>query len=142
MTTTCPLTVDWLDLLEGRPSVAARTHLDGCTSCQAVVTALTELPHRPSMQQNPRNRPAHTHVSLDDVNDPVIVEGQLRWLAVDDAEVRLPVLVLGLVDEDTHADSSEPDTGAATAGSPEPHLVDIVPMWTDLENATSSDLLL
>ena len=143
--TTCPLPVDWLDLLEGRPSVAARAHLDGCASCRAVVAALTDgLPDPPMIPQRVGGATTNVRAVFDDVADPVIVEGQQRWLTVDGADVRLPVLVLGLVDEDSGSADLD-DAGAETtaaAGTSMPSLVDIVPLWTDRENATSADLLL
>ncbi len=142
--TTCPLPVDWLDLLEGRPTVAARTHLDGCALCRAVVAALTdELPKPQPIPQRLDGVTARARAVLDDVMDPVIVEGQLRWLTVDGADFRLPDRRVGLVDDDTEADLDDADTGTTAAnGISVPPLVDIVPLWTDRENATSADLLL
>jgi hypothetical protein len=138
--TTCPLPIDWLDLLEGRPSVAARGHLDGCASCRAVVAALTDrLPDSLPLPQLVSDTIAQVPSLLEGVADPMIVEGQLRWLAVEGADVRLPVLVLGLAHEDTEADF---DDTTATDGMSMPSCVDIAPLWTDRENATSADLLL
>lgn len=142
--TNCPLPVDWLDLLEGRPSIATRAHLDGCVSCRAVVAALNDgLPESPLIPQHLDDATTHIPAALDDVTDPAIVEGQLRWLTVEGADFRLPVLVLGLVDKDSEADLDDADivTTAADTTSVLP-LVDIVPLWTDRENATSADLLL
>lgn len=39
--TSCPLPVDWLDLLEGRPTVAEYGHLAECPSCGALVAAMS-----------------------------------------------------------------------------------------------------
>jgi hypothetical protein len=113
-------------------------------SCRAVVAALTDrLPEPLLMPQRPDDLTDYVRAVLDDVTDPMIVEGQLRWLTVDGADFRLPVLVLGLVDEDSEPNLDDADTGTAAAdGTSVPPLVDIVPLWTDRENATSADLLL
>lgn len=144
MTMNCPLPIDWLDLLEGRPTIAARTHLGTCSSCQAVVAALRDLPSLGlAVPQNLDENAGHTRIRLNDTDDPRVVEWQLRWLAVDDADVRLPVVVLGFADEDSHAAFIEPGAGSVTSAEiPGQRLVDIVPLWTDQENATSADLLL
>jgi hypothetical protein len=126
--TTCPLPMDWLDLLEGRPSSAERAHLAECPSCRAVVSLLEA-----TTAAEPRLNiaPGELSMTLQERETP-LAPGQIRWIAPAHADVRIPVLVLD-VDTDEPSDD-EPDALDAT--------VHVVPLWTDRENATSSDLLL
>jgi hypothetical protein len=120
--TMCPLPIDWLDLLDGRPSTVSRAHLDDCTACRTVVASLEATrstdPLRMPMPDNRQPRPA-----LASSDDSDITFGDLRWLEPPDSEIRLPVLVLGIVEE---ADGA----------------VDIAPLSLDRDAATSVDLLL
>jgi hypothetical protein len=120
--TMCPLPIDWLDLLDGRPSAASRAHLDDCAACRTVVTSLEAArevdPIRVTALDSWQPRP--TLASSDDSN---IGFGDLRWLELPDGEVWLPVLVVGIVEE---ADGA----------------VDIAPLSLDRDAATSVDLLL
>lgn len=117
-----PLPIDWLDLLEGRPSAASRAHLDDCAACRTVVASLDAVrgadPLRGPVPDSWRPRP--TLASIDDSN---ISFGELRWLEPPDSEVWLPVLVLGIVEE--------------TDGA-----IDVAPLSLDRDAATSVDLLL
>src|SRR4051812_29191837 len=119
---TCPLPVDWLDLLEGRPSLARRAHLTECASCRAVIDALTESELR---------EPTITG-DFSDAVPPVLDDAagalarwQIRWLEPSGADIRVPVVVNEIEDGDDND-----------------IWVDIVPLWSDRENATAADLLL
>lgn len=118
----CPLPIDWLDLLDGRPSAASRSHLNDCAACRTVVASLEAArgagPLRVPMPDSRQPRPALA--SSDDSN---ITFGDLRWLEPPDGEVWLPVLVLGIVEE---ADGA----------------IDVAPLSLDRDAATSVDLLL
>jgi len=118
----CPLPIDWLDLLHDRPSAASRAHLDDCTACRTVVASLEAArsndPLRMPMPDNWQPRPV-----LASSDDSDITFGDLRWLEPPDSEVRLPVLVLGIVED--------------AAGA-----VDVAPLSLDRDAATSVDLLL
>jgi hypothetical protein len=118
--TMCPLPIDWLDLLEGRPSPASRAHLTDCARCRNVVAALDSaaVAEPLSLRGTGGPRPLPTGDDIADVSF-----GDIRWLAPADADVRLPVLVLGVVDD---ADGA----------------VDVVPLSLDRDAATSVDLLL
>jgi hypothetical protein len=118
----CPLPIDWLDLLDGRPSAASRAHLDDCAACRTVVASLEaargidplSVPVPGSWQPRPALASSH---------DSNVTFGDLRWLGSPDGEVWLPVLVLGIVEE---ADGA----------------VDVAPLSLDRDAATSVDLLL
>jgi hypothetical protein len=129
----CPLPVDWLDLLEGEPSPASRAHLADCRSCRAVVHALergvaeTRLEGPLDQIQSRRARPA-----WEERRPHRASFGEIWWTAesfeaagVEYRDLdRLPVLVVDV------AEPSEEDW------------LEAVPLWTDWENATSSDVLL
>jgi hypothetical protein len=119
--TMCPLPIDWLDLLDGRPSAASRTHLDDCASCRTVVASLEASrgadPLMASVPDSWQPRPALAS------SDSNISFGDLRWLELPEGEVRLPVLVLGIVEEANGA-------------------LDVAPLSLDRDAATSVDLLL
>jgi hypothetical protein len=127
--TACPLSIDWLDLLDGRPSVAMRPHLAECASCRALVNELAatageradaRIALRLSAQHR-RRAPVLTTMAPRDVT-----AGQIWWLTAETVDQRLSVLVLAAVLEN---------------GGSEP-LIDVAPLWTDEDNATSADLLL
>jgi hypothetical protein len=125
----CPLPIDWLDLLDGRPSVATRAHLDECASCRAVVDELTatidERADDRGIQQLSAQHRRRATLTTNTVQ-PEVTAGQIWWLTAETLEQRLPVLIVAVAkDEDT----SQP-------------LVDVAPLWTDEDNATASDLLL
>jgi hypothetical protein len=101
--TNCPIPVDWLDLLEGRPSVAEHAHLNGCPSCAAVVAALS----RDSSVSEPlavsrivgREVTAARRLPQPPAFDTAEV-GQLWWtVEVPDADARLAVLLIGTEEE-------------------------------------------
>jgi hypothetical protein len=128
--TTCPLPVDWLDLLEGRPSAADRAHLGDCPSCRAVVAALST---RGSVGAEPVATKTWT-VAADTpvarLPKPPFFEhadvGQLWWtIEVPKASSRMAVLVI----------SVEEQAGSTL-------WLDVVPLWLDDSAATSGDLLL
>lgn len=125
--TTCPLPVDWLDLLAGRPSVASRVHLDICPSCRAVADSLQDAAVEPPdtsalirLVSGWRQRV----VNLDEAMTEDAQVGGLYWLATEAPTNRVLVLVLGLVVDDFE------------------DAVDVAPVWTDLDNAVLGDLLL
>lgn len=124
---TCPLPLDWLDLLEGRPSTAEHSHLDECPSCGAVVRALSDSDaFRDSLADGLRAlvlRAVRVSLPSPPVFDHVEV-GQLWWtVEVPEASVRLPILILGV-------DESDADTW-----------LDVVPLWLDDWSGTNSDVL-
>jgi hypothetical protein len=119
--TMCPLPIDWLDLLDGRPSAASRAHLDDCAACRTVVASLEAtrdadplgVPVPDSWQPRPELASSDSNITF----------GELRWLELPEGEVRLPVLVLGIVEEANGA-------------------IDVAPLSLDRDAATSVDLLL
>ncbi len=127
--TACPLPIDWLDLLDGRPSVATRPHLAECASCRALVDELAATTGERAdarialrlIAQHRRREALTTNMTPREVT-----AGQIWWLAAETVDQRLPVLVVAVVQEN---------------GSSEP-LIDVAPLWTDEDNATSADLLL
>jgi hypothetical protein len=121
--------MDWLDLLDGRPSPADRAHLADCPSCRALIDSLeTTSAGEPRLNNN---RSAASPVKLEE-HATALAAGQMRWVAPSDADVRIPVLVLDVdTDEPVESDADMVDD-----------TVHVVPLWTDRENATSSDLLL
>lgn len=132
----CPLAVDWLDLLEGRPSVASYAHLDGCPACRALTERLT-----PQMDESFTRalvatgaRASRGRALLDTIAEPdQVAQGQIWWTASTFASDlvkyeqldKLPVVIV-------HVDET---TAHCT-------WVDVAPMWGDWENATATDLLL
>lgn len=127
MNADCPLPIDWLDLLEGRPSIAAYPHLAECRSCAQTVEAIQNVPQGRDLGQPPAaNADATHHAALGQTNDAEAAgtpsTGDVYWL--DDIDHALPVLVLGVQDFD---------------GIP---AADIAPAWLDVEAAAAGDLLL
>jgi hypothetical protein len=127
--TACPLPIDWLDLLDGRPSVATREHLAECASCRALVDALAATAgERADARIALRLSAQHRHRAplITTMAPRDVTAGQIWWLAGETADQRLPVLVVAV------------DGGN---GGNEP-LIDVAPLWTDEDNATPADLLL
>ncbi|MGH9890937.1 MAG: hypothetical protein ACREA0_02915 [bacterium] len=130
----CPLPIDWLDLLEGAPSPASRAHLVECPSCRAVVDALERQVLGKRFEAAPRKgrlqggRPAWVERRPEDASFSEIWWTGSSFEAADvqykDLD-RIPILVLDVSEE--------------TEG---PSWLEVVPLWTDWDNATSSDLLL
>lgn len=125
--TTCPLPADWLDLLEGRASLADRGHLDGCPSCRATVKAISEgagLSGEPLTARlltslaSPQARKLPEPPTLD---RPDV--GQLWWTAeVSEVGSRLAVLITDIEDADSGV------------------WLGAVPLWLDDVLGTSADL--
>ena len=127
----CPLPIDWLDLLEGRPSEARLDHIDTCPSCAALLERL-QLPAEwtPTKAFPWPRGPASP--SWMEGSQPDLAFGQI-WLSAPsyaerdfsyEINLRVPLLILGF---DERQDG---------------HWVDAVPLWTEPELATPSDLLL
>jgi hypothetical protein len=128
--TTCPLPVDWLDLLEGRPSVADRAHLGDCPSCRAVVAALSTSGSVGAEPVATKTWTVAADTPVARLPKPPVFEhadvGQLWWtIEVPKASSRLAVLVISVEEQ---------------AGSTS--WLDVVPLWLDDAAATSGDLLL
>lgn len=131
----CPLPIDWLDLLAGRPSAASHAHLEGCLACRALTERLSVSMDKPHFEA-PAAADAQTwsdRTLLETAPPPEhLAVGQIWWTAseFDSEQVkyerldRLPVLII-VVDGDGHRS-----------------WVDVAPLWNDWENATAADLLL
>lgn len=124
---TCPLPIDWLDLLAGRPSVATHAHLDSCLSCQAIVESLndaeTEAPRVAVLNELAAWARRATWFT-GSWSDTTPTAGEIWWLAAEDVAARLLVLVLDVVEELTE------------------EAFDVAPLWVDDDNAVPGDLLL
>jgi predicted anti-sigma-YlaC factor YlaD len=126
--TACPLPIDWLDLLDDRPSAATRPHLAECASCRALVDQLAATTSERAdaqvvlrlIAQRQRRDTLTANMTPHEVK-----AGQIWWLTTETLDQRLPVLIVAVVQED----DSEP-------------LIDVAPLWTDEDNATPADLLL
>src|SRR4051812_787508 len=115
--TTCPLPIDWLDLLAGRPSAASRSHLDHCPSCRAVVESLDDADlGSPSLAalSELATQIRHDVTLAGSSSDELPSMGEIWWLAVDD-DIPVTPLVLLLDRTDEYA---EP-------------VFDIAPLWID-----------
>jgi hypothetical protein len=123
--TSCPLPVDWLDLLEGRSTVAEHSHLAECPSCAALVAALSGDPSLTAdlLAEKVLTVGAETAApglpSLPAVEGPAV--GQLWWtVEVPEVDARLPVLLIG-IEEDRpvewfNAVPLRPDDAVGTSG--------------------------
>jgi hypothetical protein len=122
--TTCPIPVDWLDLLDGRPSTADRGHLAECPSCAAIVAALSA---ESSMTTESLAAKALTlgleasPVALPpppSLGRPAV--GQLWWtVEAPDVGGRLAVLIMGIEEADVAWLDAVPllaDDGLGTSG--------------------------
>lgn len=127
----CPLPIDWLDFLEGRPSEAKADHLDMCVSCAALVNRLQQSAGQAPVKaiswvQEP------SLSSWKEGSQPDVAFGQIWLCAPNFTEdgfsyelgVSVPLLILGIENRDDGP------------------WVDSVPLWNELELATASDLLL
>jgi hypothetical protein len=124
---TCPLPIDWLDLLAGRPSVASRAHLDSCPSCRAVVESLsdadTDSPNLTALSQVGAQARRDVWLTAP-TSEKTPSAGEIWWLAAEGMANRLLVLVLDIVEEYVEA------------------AFDVAPLWIDEDNAVPGDLLL
>ena len=127
----CPLPIDWLDLLEGRPSEANLDHIVTCPSCTALVERLQlpaeQAPVRAiSWPLGPASRSwtegSQPHMAFGQIwlSSPSYVEGDFSY----ETNLRVPLVILEF---DERHDGS---------------WVDAVPLWTEPELSTPSDLLL
>ena len=126
----CPLPVDWLDYLEGTSSDECVAHLKNCLSCRVLVEELrrdlsTRVPlHVPTLPDS------HSWPRWEGVKAEAVNFGDIWWSAealgqsVEPA-LRVPLLLL----------SDAWEEGAQS-------WFDVVPLSSDIENATSLDFVL
>jgi hypothetical protein len=129
----CPLPIDWLEFVEGRADADLDSHLESCLSCQALVTALKEEAAHDDLGD---------WLSRVDLDSAVIFQpkkidrpsfGDLvlsasRYADCDSSYEGLDRLVLLVLDD-----------GEERGGS---RWFRVAPADTDVENATSTDLVL
>lgn len=133
MQVSCPLPIDWLDFLEGDRSAASPGHLDQCPSCREVVSILkARLDQVPRVTGWTEGIDLHATKPWPEKRLPEARQGEI-WLSATSFlegsfgyrdQNRLPLLVLN------HRDR------------PDGRWLEVVPVWTDVENASSNDLLL
>jgi hypothetical protein len=97
--TSCPLPVDWLDLLEGRPTVAENAHLAECPSCAAVVAGLS-ADSLTAERLAAKALTVGAEVTAVGLPLPPALQGpaigQLWWtVEVPDVDACLPILLIG-----------------------------------------------
>ena len=126
----CPLPIDWLEYLEGRHSDELASHLPECVPCQILVEELRRE-NRPQLR--PLNIPkADAWPHWREVKDGHPSFGDIRWTVTvptgsgkTESMLRILMLLLSDVWE---------ENGRSWC--------DVVPVSTDIENATSLDLVL
>ncbi len=128
MTTDCPLPIDWLDFLEGDRNKALEDHLNGCASCQELVRRLEPVKGK-SLSLGPYANALRATLAIEAKS--AIRPGDI-WRSAESFNGRyvqysgldrLLLLVLRSVDQ--------------AGGS---QWFDVVPVFTDPENAISTDL--
>jgi hypothetical protein len=134
MSAQCPVPADWLSYLQGDLSAVSANHLDECLSCRQVVDKLKPIAAGSGQFGDwLKGVDLHQGRPWTETVPDAPVAGQI-WLSTGsfagdgfsykDLD-RLPILVLGVASED--------------AGD---KWLDVVPLWTDTENATTTDLVL
>jgi hypothetical protein len=126
MTTNCPLPIEWLEFLESDDNPGLKQHLATCASCQETIRRLESVKGN-SLVVSTTPKPQFSRVA--DIEGP-IQKGDV-WLSAGSFEGRhyryggvdqLLLVVLRSVDE-------------AGGG----HWLDVVPAFSDTENATPTD---
>jgi hypothetical protein len=127
----CPLPVDWLEYLEGAPSDTLALHLRECRPCQLLAEELRrDLPLRRQLRV-PRIPLADSWPRWHEAKPSSPVFGDIWWNAKSvggsdyNPTARVPLLVLSDLWEERDRSWLE-----------------VVPLSTDIENATSLDLVL
>lgn len=129
----CPLPIDWLDYLDGEVDAGRSGHLERCLSCQATVATLRAIP-APSVVQPDLAAPTPSTRRWAELSWRAPEFGDI-WLAKASipsgsdtyrSEHRVPLLVLGPKNRSNRQDE----------------WLDVVPVWTDADNAHGTDLLL
>ncbi len=122
----CPLPIDWLECLEGASSDELAAHLTECLPCRLLVEELRREA-RPQLQSSRLPRPdAWPHWR--EIERSSVAFGEIRWASGPSTAItvgRVPVLVLSDIWEEKGNTWCE-----------------IVPLLTDIENATSLDIVL
>ena len=124
----CPLPIDWLEYLEGARSEELTSHLPECRSCQILVDDLQrDLRPQLRLSQLPS---ADSWPQWLETQETSAAFGQIWWTTdlpptAKERMARAPVLVM--TDMWQEKDRS---------------WCDVVPLFTDIENATSLDLVL
>jgi hypothetical protein len=123
----CPLPIDWLEYLEGAHSDELAAHLPKCLPCQLLVEELRRE-GRPQLRPSGLPKPdAWPHWR--ETEPTSVAFGEIRWAPVSSTATstvgRVPVLVLS-------------DTWEEKGNT----WCEIVPLLTDIENATSLDIVL
>src|SRR5882672_12140013 len=123
----CPLPIDWLEYLEGAGSSDLASHLLKCLPCQILVDELRR-DERPSFR-SANLPPADSWPHWTEVKEPAPRFGDIWW-TVSSVESgrelpRIPVLVFS-------------DTWREKGHS----WCELVPLSSDVENATSLDLVM
>jgi hypothetical protein len=123
----CPLPIDWLEYLEGAHSEALASHLPACLPCQLLVEELGRTP-RPRLQ--PSMPKSNVWPCWPEAKPSSPSFGDIRWTAESlGATGKSVTRVLVLLVSDAWEESGR-------------SWCDIVPLSTDIENATSVDLLI
>ena len=129
--TTCPLPIEWLDFVDGEGSPEMAAHREACASCREVVDSLK---HAVRLRSDWSTQLRLPRLAIQEETKPAEARPGEIWLSLSSfrgenwgyAGVnRLFLVVL--------------DTGPEEAGS---GWYQVAPMWTDTENADSTDLLL
>lgn len=133
MNTRCPLPIDWLDFVETGQPDSLRVHLDECASCRVYVDSLRQ------------------QASTDDLGDwlsEVDLNDAARWHPRPVSTIAFAMLVMNAADYDSDDVSYSDvwrlpflvlDDGREIAGR---RWFKVAPADTDVENASSTDLLL
>jgi hypothetical protein len=123
----CPLPIDWLEYLEGAHSEALASHLPACLPCQLLVEELRRTP-RPRLQ--PSMPKANVWPCWPEAKPSSPSFGDIWWTTESlGATGKSVTRVLVLLVSDAWEESGR-------------SWCDIVPLSTDIENATSVDLLI
>ncbi len=144
MTHVCPLPVDWLEYLQGAEEIPMTRHLEGCGSCRTLVEDLQ--PEQPM--------PIGWATSFVGITDAVWQEDRPAkpapaefWFSAPSFQLSNGMFPGGATSEDNVFSYSNVDRAllliidAPTESHDTSYWLDVVPVLSDIEAATDTDLL-
>ncbi len=143
MTHTCPLPVDWLDYVQGAGDTTMARHLEGCGSCRTLLTHLQSEQPTSTGWAAPFLGATDAVWQEDRPAKPATAE---FWFSAPGYEQPHPILGGGIPPEDTIICRRNVDRTLVLIIAAPAHdssdWLDVVPVLSDIEAATDTDLLL